>query len=143
MNKGLHPGLGLAILRVTLGVIFIAHGFPKLTGGIPGTAEMFGSLGIPAPTLAAWFIALLETFGGALLIVGFLVLPVAALLSIHMLVGIFLVHLPNGFYVIGPEQPDGIELNLLLIAGLVALMMAGPGIASLDARRTPDAVTAP
>lgn len=134
MKKGLNPELGLAILRVVIGVIFIAHGLPKITGGIGGTAGFFGQLGIPAPTLAAWFIALLETVGGLAILVGFLTTPIAALLGIHMLTGIILVHAPNGFYVIGPGQ-GGIELNLLLIAGLAALILAGPGIASIDGRR--------
>ncbi len=65
--------------------------------------------------------------------VGFLVVPIAALLGVHMLTGIFLVHLPNGFYVIGPGS-GGYELNLLLIAGLLTLILAGSGIATLQSR---------
>jgi len=141
MTRGFNPGLGLAFLRVVVGIIFAAHGVPKLAGGIEATATFFGSLGIPAPTFAAWAIAVLETAGGLLLVVGFLVVPVALLLVIHMTVGIFLVHLPNGFYVIGSGQ-EGIEFNLLLIAALVALVFAGPGAGALDARRGGEAITA-
>lgn len=141
MARGFNPGLGLALLRVVLGIIFVAHGVPKLAGGVPETATAFASLGIPAPTLAAWAIALLETLGGILLVIGFLVVPVALLLAIHMTAGIFLVHLPNGFYVIGYGQ-GGVEFNLLLIAALVALVFAGPGAGALDARRGGDVITA-
>lgn len=141
MTRGLNPGLGLAFLRVIVGITFIAHGVPKLTGGMEGTAAFFGSLGIPAPTLAAWAIALLETGGGILLVVGFLVTPIAILLAVHMTVGIFLVHIPNGFYVIGPGQ-NGVELNLLLVAALATLVFAGPGAGALDARRGGDVLTA-
>lgn len=135
MKNGMNPELGLAILRVILGVIFIAHGVPKLTGGIEGTAMFFGSVGIPAPVAAAWFIALLETLGGIALLIGSFVTPVAMLLSAHMLAGIVLVHAANGFYVIG-EGHDGVEFSLLLIAALLALVFCGPGLAALDNRNT-------
>jgi len=132
-SSGLNPGLGLAILRIVLGIIFIAHGWPKLAGGMAETVGMFDSLGIPAPTLAAWFIALLETFGGLLLVVGFLVTPVAALFIAHMVTGIFLVHVPNGFYVIGPGS-GGYELNLALAAAALTLILAGSGRWALQDR---------
>lgn len=141
MNRGLNPGLGLAVLRIVLGVTFIAHGWPKLAGGIGGTADSLASLGIPAATLAAWAIALLETGGGLLLIVGFLVTPVAGLLTLHMLAGIFLVHAPNGFYVIGPGT-GGYEFNLVLAASLAALIFVGAGHWTLQDRLGPDVVRA-
>ena len=133
MRNGMNPELGLAILRIVLGVIFIAHGLPKLTGGVAETAGWFGSLGIPAPMIAAWFIALLETLGGLMLVVGFFVTPVALLLAAHMLTGIILVHAANGFYVIGAGS-GGIEFNLILAAGLLAMVFCGPGLAALDNR---------
>lgn len=127
-------GTAVAILRVVTGLIFVMHGYPKLFGGIEGTAQFFGQIGIPAPLIAAWAIALLETFGGVALIIGLFVTPVAILFAIHMLVGIALVHAPNGFYVVGPGQ-GGVEFNLLLIASMLVLILAGPGAASLDAKR--------
>ncbi len=127
-------GIGLAVLRVVTGLIFLMHGYPKLFGGIADTAGFFDSLGIPLPTIAAWGIALLETFGGLALILGLFVTPVAILFAIHMLTGIFLVHLPNGFYVVGPGQ-GGVAFNLLLIASMVVLILVGPGAASLDRKR--------
>lgn len=133
-SDGANPPVGLAILRVVIGVVFVAHGAPKLFGGgVEGLAGMLGNLGVPMAGGAAWIVTLLEFFGGLALIVGFLVLPVALLLSFHMLMGIVLVHAPNGFFVIGPGQ-GGIEFNLVLIAGLLTLMLAGPGFAALDAR---------
>jgi putative oxidoreductase len=135
MKDGMNPELGLSILRVVLGVIWLAHGVPKLTGGIEGTAGFFGQLGIPAPVLAAWFVALLESLGGFLLLIGWLVAPVALLLSIEMLVAIVLAHAPNGFYVVGAGQ-GGIEFSLLLIASLLALIFCGPGLAAVDNRGT-------
>ena len=136
MKNGMNPELGLTILRVVLGVIFVAHGLPKLTGGIEGTVQSFASLGIPAPLVAAWFVALLETLGGLMLLVGFLVTPVSLLLVLHMLTGILLVHAPNGFYVVGAQASGGIEFNLLLTASLLVMMFCGAGLAAIDNRRS-------
>jgi putative oxidoreductase len=135
MDRGVNPDLGLTILRVVVGVIFIAHGAPKIFGGMEGTAGFFGSLGIPLPIVAAWMISLLEFLGGIALIAGFLVTPISLLLTTHMLIGILLVHAANGFYVVGPEAQGGVEFNLLLGASLLMLVFGGPGLAALDARK--------
>jgi putative oxidoreductase len=125
---------GLAILRVVVGLIYVMHGYPKLFGGLDATTEMLSSLGFPVAEAFAIFLVLLETVGGALLIAGLFATPIAILFIIEMTIGIVLVHAANGFYVIGPGQ-GGIELNLLLIASLLALVLAGPGAWTLDARR--------
>ncbi len=135
MKNGMNPELGLAILRVVLGVIFIAHGWPKL-GSMAGTAEFLSGLGVPASVVAAWALTALELGGGILLLVGFLVTPVALLLTAHMLAGIVLVHAANGFYVLGPGA-GGIEFNLLLAAAAMMLVFGGPGLAALDSRNHP------
>lgn len=121
----------LLILRVVTGVIFVAHGWPKLANGASGTAQFFGQLGIPVPGVSAWLITLLEFFGGLALIAGAFVSVVAVLFMIHMTAGIFLVHLSQGFYVVGPGQ-GGVEFNLLLIASLLTLVLAGPGAPAVD-----------
>jgi len=141
LSYGANPGLGLAILRIVIGVIFVAHGWPKLSGGVPGTAEFLGSLDVPLPLATAWALAILETAGGVLLLVGYLVAPAAALLAVHMTVGIFLVHLPNGFFVVGPGQ-GGVEFNLLLVAGLLTLIFVGSGHWTLKSRFQKDITVA-
>ncbi len=133
-RAGLNPDLGLAILRVVLGVIYIAHGAPKLLGGVGGLAGQLGELGFPVPFAWAWFVTALEFFGGLALVVGLLVTPIALLLCIEMAVGIVLVHAPEGWYVIGPGT-GGVEFNVLLIASLLVLVFAGPGLAAIDRLR--------
>lgn len=135
MKNGMNPELGLAILRIVLGVIFIAHGWPKL-GEMAGTAEFLGMIGVPAPVVAAWAVTALELGGGLLLLAGFLVTPVALLLTAHMFAGIVLVHAERGFYVLGPGT-GGIEFNLLLAAAAMMLVFGGPGLAALDSRKQP------
>lgn len=142
MRKAPNPELGLAILRVVIGVVFVTHGAPKLFGGVEGAAGFLGQLGVPLALVAAWGLAILEFFGGISLIAGFLVTPLSLLFGAEMLSGIVLVHAANGWYVVGPGQ-GGVEFNVLLIAGLLALLLAGPGAAAVDDRRAPTAERAP
>jgi putative oxidoreductase len=72
----------------------------------------------------------LELFGGILLIVGLLTRFVAAGLAIDMLVAILTVRAKGGFFV-----PNGMEFELLLLAGSLALVFAGPGRISIEGRR--------
>lgn len=108
----------LTLARVILGIVFFAHGWQKVvTNGLSGTAAGFEKMGVPAPTLSAWFAGLAELLGGALLIVGFAVPIVAIVLIIDMLGAIFTVHIDSGFFAMN----GGIELPLVLIAGLLAV----------------------
>lgn len=136
---GPNPGLGLAGLRVVVGVTFVAHGAPRLfRGGVGELAATLAEVGLPLPEATAWVVSLLEFGGGVALVVGLLVTPVALALGVHMLAGVVLVHAPAGWYVVGPlaqHPPGGVELNVVLLAALFALVLAGPGSASLDARR--------
>lgn len=113
----------LLVLRVGLGIVMIAHGLQKFAGGLDGIAGFFGSLGIPAPELAAPFVATLEVVGGAAVLVGVLTRVFAALLAITLVVAIFTAHLSAGFY----AADGGFELPMLAAFGMVALVIAGPG----------------
>lgn len=140
MDRAPNRELGLAILRIVLGVVYVTHGLPKLMGGAAATTGLLSGLGFPVPLAFAWVVTLLETFGGLALIVGFFVRPVAVLFVIEMLLGIILVHARAGWYVIGGGT-GGAEYNTVLVAALLALILAGPGLASLDGRRPPEPVT--
>jgi putative oxidoreductase len=109
-------------IRILAGITFIAHGLPKFEN-IAGTQDFFGSIGLP-PELALP-IGLLEVIGGTFLIVGVLTRVAAALLIIDMIGAIVLVRLPDGFV-------DGYELESLLIAISVSLLLTGPGRISIE-----------
>jgi putative oxidoreductase len=134
MKRGPNPQLGLAILRVVVGVVYVTHGLPKLAQGAHGTMGFLGTLGYPLPGFFAWVVTILESFGGLALILGFLVTPVSLLFILEMLTGIVLVHAEIGWYVIGPGT-GGAEFSTVLVAALLTLIMAGPGLASIDGRR--------
>ncbi len=133
-------------LRLILGFGLIYHGYPKVltADGHQGFVGMLQGIGIPAPGLAAWGVGLVELFGGLALILGAFVAISAALNVVNMLVAMVTVHLPHGFSFInmtgmGPEGPTfgmpGYEVNLLYIAGLLALILGGSGAFSVDRMR--------
>ncbi|MEU4801903.1 DoxX family protein [Actinosynnema sp. NPDC023587] len=107
--------------RIGVGVVFIAHGWQKLTEwGLDGTAAAFEGMGVPLPTLSAWFAALVELGGGALLIAGAALPVVGVLLAIDMAGALLIVHLPNGLLGQG-----GYELVLALGVAALALGFNG------------------
>ena len=127
--------LALAVLRVVVGIIFLAHGGQKLfVYGFAGVSGAFAQMGVPAPGVMGPFVALVEFFAGAALVVGLLT-RLASLGLISTMVGaILLVHLKNGFF-----APTGFEYPLALLAAAASLAIAGPGAFSADsiiARRT-------
>ncbi|CAN5648717.1 DoxX family protein [soil metagenome] len=123
-------GLGITLMRVMVGIVFLVHGLQKLfISGIGGTAGFFESLAIPLPTLAAVVVTLVEIVGGAALILGLATRWVAIPLAIDMLLATLLVHLPNGFSAI---PNGGYEFTLLLLVANVSLVLAGAGALALD-----------
>jgi putative oxidoreductase len=123
-------------LRLVIGYGFVAHGWAKLSRGPDGFARLLEQVGAPLPELTARVSILTEILGGLAILSGAFVAVVSIPLIVMMLVAMFTVHLRYGFSAIntiglttdGPQfGPPGIEVNLLYIAGLLALILAGAG----------------
>ena len=124
--------VGILLLRIVVGLLFIGHGTQKLFGwfgghGRAGTARFVGSLGYRPPGTMAVVAGVTETVGGTLLLLG-LLSPVGAALIIGMMVSAILaVHASRGIW----NENGGLELPLVYI--FVALAVAfTPGRYSLD-----------
>lgn len=122
---GERKDLALFIVRVVVGIIFLAHGVGKLQAGVPGFAGMLGNLGFPAPLFFAWVVALTETLGGIGLILGVFSRLAALLIAIVMIVAIIKVKAAMGLV-------GGAELDLGLLVGLLAVLLQGPGAWSVE-----------
>lgn len=134
---------GPAVLRVIVGVIFLAHGAQKLLGiwgggGIEGTTAFFSQLGLSPAMPLAMLVGAVELFGGLMLMLGAFTVPVSIALAINMLVAIWKVHLPQGFFLNWAAAPGagfGYEFTLALLGALISLMLTGAGALSIDGRR--------
>jgi len=129
--------VSLTILRLVLGVVFFAHGAQKMLGwfggyGFHGTMGFFTHMGMPAAV--AFLIICTEFFGGLGLIVGLLTRIAALGIGCEMIGAIFMVHLPNGFFMnwVGSQKGEGFEYHLLVIAVAATLLLRGAGAFSVD-----------
>jgi putative oxidoreductase len=120
--------LGLLVLRMTLGVILVAHGSHKVYGHMQEYAGYIHSLGMPA--WLGYVSAVVEFVGGILLIAGLLTRCSAFAVFIDMSVAIAKVHWKHGLLGAG-----GMEFPLSLAAIAFALIFVGGGAISIDAIR--------
>jgi|SRR6476469_4475097 len=123
--------LGLLIVRVGLGVMFMLHGYPKLLGGPEmwtGLGGVMGKVGLGfAPTF--WgFMAALAEFGGGLLLALGLFFRVACLGLLITMIMATVMHLTNG------DDFNGYSHALESASVFLGLLLAGPGHYSLDER---------
>lgn len=120
--------IGLAILRIALGITFFLHGWQKLIDmGLPGVTSMFDAMHIPLHPIAAVYVTLLEFFGGIALTLGLASRIVACGFVIDMLGAIIFVHARHGYLAQG-----GAQLPTVLAAGSVAIALAGGGAWIVD-----------
>ena len=117
------------LLRLTLGVAFIAHALLKLLVlTLPGTAAFFADHGFPGWT--AYLVFAAELIGGSALVLG--IVPRAiALALIPVLLGALTVHWPNGWYFAAPN--GGWEYIAVLVSALLAQAALGDGPRALIA----------
>ena len=128
MIKSSTAPYAVLLLRVSLGVMFLAHVALKIfVFTVPGFVGYFGSLGLPA--IVAYGTIALELLGGIALILGIYVSWVALPLALEMLGTIVLVHGANGW--LFTNKGGGWEFPAFWTVGLVVLYLLGDGALAL------------
>ncbi len=123
-NKLMSCDAGLFLMRLALGLPFVAHGWQKLAG-MDMVVGFFGTLGVPAPL--AWVVALVELLGGVAVILGVGVKYASWLLAATMFFAILLVKGKMGFV-------GGYEFDLTLFLLALGLSFSGAGACSVTAK---------
>jgi putative oxidoreductase len=121
---------GVALLRVSLGVMWIAHALLKLfVFTLPGTAQFFASVGFPG--FLAYPVFAAELLGGLALVFGVYARQVSLAL-VPVMAAAAWVHLPNGWVHTSPN--GGWEYPVFLTVASIALWLLGDG--AMAARRS-------
>ena len=127
-----HGGLdfGLLVLRLVLGGLFVVHGLDKLFGwftdmGIGNTEQLLTGFNFTEPTILAWVLAVSETAGGVLLILG-LFTPAGAAAILGVMANVIVVKSDWNLFL------GDVELEMMYAGAAFALLFTGPGRISLD-----------
>jgi putative oxidoreductase len=115
--------IGILLVRVTVGIIFLFHGLDKFNGGIEGTGAFFDSIGIPAAMASV--VAFVEIIGGLALILGLGTRIIGAVFSAIMVVAIITAKWEAGLL-------GGYELDLILLVTSLLLVLNGSKLLAID-----------
>lgn len=115
--------------RVLLSAMFIMAGFAKLTA-VSGTAQWFGSIGLPAPTVVAVLVGLLELVGGVAVLVGFYARAAAIALALFTIAASLVAHTNFG----DMTQMLFFQKNMGIAGGFLILSVFGPGAFAINQR---------
>ena len=121
-------------LRLIVGYGFLEHGYAKLTHGPERFAAILHAFAVPAPELMAWATIMVELLGGAAVLLGAFIPLASVPMATVLLVAMCTAHLQYGFSSIKLQAvtaagaqfgPPGYEVDLLYLACLAALVLAG------------------
>jgi putative oxidoreductase len=124
--------LAMLILRVTLGVIMVSHGIPKIQKRVVLGKKWHEHYGVPNSTVLAT--GILQLVGGVMLVLGLFTNIVAVLMTLDMLAALYICifnpHHKEPFNSVTPVK--GWDVNLLLVASLLVVVLLGAGAWSLE-----------
>ncbi|MFC1452723.1 DoxX family protein [Verrucomicrobiota bacterium] len=127
-------GMGLLVLRVGIGMMFMLFGWPKITGGPEKWTQLGGAMAVLgvvfAPVFWGFMAAVAEFVGGLALLLGVLVRPFAAMMAFTMAVAaVMLVKNDSEFL----QYSHAIDMLIVF----VALLIAGGGNYTLGSQIAP------
>ena len=117
--------LALLVLRLALGAVLIAHGYPKIFGGLRSHMNLVGSIGLP-PWMGL-LSAGTEFFGGILIIIGLITRLAGLAVTIEMSVAILKIHLKHGL-----TGEGGYQFPMMVAVAGFVLIFFGAGPIALD-----------
>lgn len=127
-----HPAVrdtALLIIRLAVGIVFIAHGWDMfIRTGIIETAGQFSAMGVPQAKTAAYIAAAVQLIAGAGVLLGFCTAFFALILTVFMGAAFYFVHMGHGIFV----NQGGAEYVMVLAASLIIIIVFGSGRASVD-----------
>ncbi len=113
----------MTLVRIAVAAVFFIHGgYRLITGGYLPFGEWLGSLGFPAGVVWAVAVTAIEVLGAPLLAAGRFVTPLAGYFIFQTALGIWLVHMSNGWFVVGGGR-NGMEYSVLLIVLLATVLL--------------------
>lgn len=125
-----YPSIGLLLIRLLVGGIFLAHGIHDVfNSDLAPFIQSFVRWKVPMPLLTAPLVATLQIVGGLLLFLGVGTRFFAVIFGLMMGIAISYAHLGKDFF-----ADDGMELPLILMVCSFALALSGPGILALENR---------
>ena len=117
----------VVFLRTVVALIMLTHGVGRIYFGIvDGFGEFLTINGFPLGFYIAWAITVFEIVGSIAIALGYYVAPLATIFALHLLCGIYLVHLKDGWFVVGAGR-NGAEFSTLLVASFIALVISHYG----------------
>jgi putative oxidoreductase len=140
--------LGLAVLRLTVAAVLVAHGAHQLfgvfggaeagPGGLAATASYFSHLGLTPAMPLAILAGLIQLAGGVFIAIGWLTRWSALAVAGYAGILVWKDYVRWGFFInwaLDPSRGNGIEYSVVLIGALACLFFAGGGDFSIDGRR--------
>ena len=140
LHNGPMAGWGLTVLRVAVGLVFIAHGAQTLFGvfggaGLASTAARYEHLSLPSAYPLAVLSGVVQFAGGLMLFLGAWARAAAIALAIGTAAAVWIAHLAHGFFInwaLTPGVGHGYELHFVLIGSCACLALSGAGELSID-----------
>ncbi|MFA6832542.1 MAG: DoxX family protein [Bacteroidaceae bacterium] len=119
-----YNNLGLLVLRMTIGLLMLLHGFSKLSGGLDFIQSMLESKGLPG--FLSYGVLVGEILAPIAIIIGYRTRIASSILAFNCLVAILLVH-QNELFTISSHGGWAVELLGLYLFGSIALIFTGGG----------------
>lgn len=119
------------VLRITVGSIFLAQGWPKAFGapdvdrGRAGMTQLLAAKGLPLPLVLTWVVGIVEVVGGALVVVGLFTRIALGPLAVILVGAVVFVSWKRGF-------AGGWDWPFSVLGACVALFLLGSGAWSLN-----------